>query len=43
MSGTWSPGSWRTKPIVQVPDYPDAAALDDVEAKLRTFPPLVFA
>ena len=43
MSANWSPDSWRSKPIVQVPDYPDAAALADVEAKLATFPPLVFA
>ncbi len=43
MSANWSPDSWRSKPIVQVPDYPDLAALSDVEAKLATFPPLVFA
>ncbi|HEX7075025.1 MAG TPA: 3-deoxy-7-phosphoheptulonate synthase class II [Hyphomicrobiaceae bacterium] len=40
---SWSPDSWRSKPIVQVPDYPDSAALSEVEAKLATFPPLVFA
>src|ERR1700757_4451973 len=39
----WSPDSWRGKPIVQVPDYPDTKALADVEAQLATFPPLVFA
>jgi 3-deoxy-7-phosphoheptulonate synthase len=39
----WSPDSWRGKPIVQVPDYPDPKALADVEAQLATFPPLVFA
>ena len=39
----WSPASWREKPIVQVPEFPDAAALADVEGKLATFPPLVFA
>jgi 3-deoxy-7-phosphoheptulonate synthase len=39
----WSPASWRDKPIVQVPDYPDAKALGEVEAQLATFPPLVFA
>jgi 3-deoxy-7-phosphoheptulonate synthase len=39
----WSPDSWRNKPIMQVPDYPDAKALTDAEAKLATFPPLVFA
>ena len=39
----WSPDSWRAKPILQMPDYPDAKALADVEAQLATFPPLVFA
>jgi 3-deoxy-7-phosphoheptulonate synthase len=42
-SKAWSPSSWRAKPIVQVPDYADAAALAEVEARLATFPPLVFA
>ena len=39
----WSPGSWRDKPAVQMPDYPDAAALSQVEEKLSHYPPLVFA
>ena len=39
----WSPNSWRNKPIKQVPAFPDAAALKEVEAQLATFPPLVFA
>src|SRR3984893_10332984 len=39
----WTPDSWRNKPIMQVPDYPDRQALDDVEKQLATFPPLVFA
>jgi len=39
----WSPDSWRGKPIQQVPEYPDAAALADVERQLAGFPPLVFA
>ena len=43
MSERWTPDSWRGKPIMQVPDYPDAKALHDVEARLATFPPLVFA
>ncbi|MDQ8697592.1 class II 3-deoxy-7-phosphoheptulonate synthase [Hyphomicrobium sp. LHD-15] len=43
MAATWSPESWRSLPIVQVPDYPDAKALADVEGRLATFPPLVFA
>jgi len=43
MATSWQVDSWRTKPIVQVPDYPDAQALKDVETKLESFPPLVFA
>ena len=43
MAERWTPDSWRNKPIVQVPDYPDAAALADVEKQLASFPPLVFA
>ena len=39
----WSPDSWRSKPRLQMPDYPDQKALGDVEAQLATFPPLVFA
>jgi 3-deoxy-7-phosphoheptulonate synthase len=39
----WTPESWRRKPILQVPDYPDQKALADVEQQLATFPPLVFA
>ena len=42
-SATWSPESWRTRPIRQVPVYPDPAALGAVEQRLRRFPPLVFA
>src|ERR671931_185398 len=43
MSERWTPDSWRKKPIVQVPDYPDRHALAEVERQLATFPPLVFA
>src|SRR6476619_1709537 len=43
MSERWTPDSWRTRPAQQLPDYPDAKALADVEAQLATFPPLVFA
>lgn len=39
----WHPGSWRDKPIRQVPDYPDEARLAAMEARVATFPPLVFA
>lgn len=41
---TWSPSSWRDKPAKHIPeDYPDIAHLADVEARLKAFPPLVFA
>src|SRR5215831_11373504 len=43
MSERWTRDSWRKKPIAQVPDYPDSAALESVERQLATFPPLVFA
>jgi 3-deoxy-7-phosphoheptulonate synthase len=43
MAAAWSPDSWRGKPIVQVPEYPDKAALAEVETKLASYPPLVFA
>ena len=43
MPERWKPESWRGKPVMQVPDYPDKAALAAVEKQLSTFPPLVFA
>lgn len=43
MAPRWSPDSWRSKPIQQVPDYRDMAALAEVEQQLASFPPLVFA
>ena len=43
MAKDWTPESWRTKPIMQVPDYPDQAALAATEERLASFPPLVFA
>src|SRR5690349_13308430 len=39
----WNPSSWRGRPVRQVPDYPDPAALAAVEQRLKTHPPLVFA
>ena len=30
MPAPWTPDSWRSKPIVQVPEYPDQAALEEV-------------
>ena len=43
MAEKWTPDSWRGKPILQVPVYPDAATLADVEQRLAKSPPLVFA
>jgi 3-deoxy-7-phosphoheptulonate synthase len=40
---TWTPDSWRSRPIRQVPAYPDPAKLAATEARLRGYPPLVFA
>lgn len=39
----WRPDSWRNRPVVQVPDYPDKEVLTKVEQELSSYPPLVFA
>ncbi len=39
----WTKTSWRDCARIQMPDYTDADALHDVEAKLSKYPPLVFA
>ena len=39
----WTPSSWREKPILQQPTYPNKEALDKVLAELKNLPPLVFA
>ena len=41
--GEWQKTDWRNHTRVQMPDYPDAARLSSVEARLSTYPPLVFA
>ena len=43
MAQSWSPQSWREKPARQMPDYADQKALEAVETRLKTHPPLVFA
>lgn len=43
MAQNWTPSTWRQKPIQQVPEYPDAAKLQETEQQLSTWPPLVFA
>ena len=43
MTAQWSPEDWRGKTVVQSPEYLDAGALEEAEAALRSYPPLVFA
>ena len=43
MDEKWTPKSWRSKPILQVPEYPDMDKLQVIEKKLSNYPPLVFA
>src|SRR5579871_2270460 len=43
MAERWTPEGWRSRPALQMPEYPDQAALAEVEKQLATFPPLVFA
>ncbi|MEX6724369.1 class II 3-deoxy-7-phosphoheptulonate synthase [Parapedomonas caeni] len=42
-SKPWTPDSWRQFEARQMPSYGNAAALDAVEAELKSYPPLVFA
>jgi 3-deoxy-7-phosphoheptulonate synthase len=37
----WTPDSWRARPALQQPEYPDLAALERVLCELRQLPPLV--
>ncbi|HBK55602.1 MAG TPA: 3-deoxy-7-phosphoheptulonate synthase class II [Xanthomonadales bacterium] len=37
----WQPDSWRRRPALQQPSYPDDHALADALKELRTLPPLV--
>lgn len=39
----WTPDSWRTKPIKQVPVYQNQQHLETVTDQLKRMPPLVFA
>src|SRR5690349_21811916 len=43
MAERWTPDSWRSKPVKQMPVYADQAKLAAVEQRLSTYPPLVFA
>ena len=39
----WTSSSWRSRPVLQAPTYPDADALAAAERRLAGYPPLVFA
>ncbi len=43
MTRKWTPDSWRSKPVLQMPVYDDQAGLKRIEAELARMPPLVFA
>ena len=43
MSEVWQPGSWRSRPVAQLPEWPDVQALEAAHAEIRSLPPLVFA
>jgi len=43
MSKNWNPQSWREKIAAQMPKYENTKKLDEVQARLASYPPLVFA
>ncbi|MGB0497002.1 MAG: class II 3-deoxy-7-phosphoheptulonate synthase [Rubricella sp.] len=43
MTANWSKTSWRSHERIQMPVYTDEAKLADVEGRLASYPPLVFA
>jgi len=40
---TWSPASWRERPALHQPDWPDPVAAEAARESLAAMPPLVFA
>lgn len=38
---SWTPSSWRSKPIKQAPSYPDEAKLNTAVKELTRMPPIV--
>lgn len=40
-SDKWAPDSWRSRPAMQLPTYPDPAGLESALEELRRLPPLV--
>lgn len=43
VSGKWSLESWKSKKALQLPEYPDKEALENVLKTIESFPPIVFA
>ncbi|KAA8543978.1 hypothetical protein F0562_021845 [Nyssa sinensis] len=39
----WTLDNWKSKPALQLPEYPDQVQLDSVLKTLASFPPIVFA
>lgn len=39
----WSPESWRSRPMQQIPVYPNDTKRVEVETRLAGYPPLIFA
>jgi 3-deoxy-7-phosphoheptulonate synthase len=42
-SASWTPSSWRERPALQQPDWPDPAHVERVVEQITGMPPLVFA
>jgi 3-deoxy-7-phosphoheptulonate synthase len=40
---SWSIDSWKSKVTAQQPNYPEPSAVQAVQQRIRSFPPLVFA
>ena len=43
MPQSWTKSDWRNRERIQMPDYLDQSALNAVEERLGSYPPLVFA
>ena len=41
--GAWTPSTWRGRPALHQPDWPEPAAAEAAVEQLRALPPLVFA
>ena len=37
----WTPESWKTRDVTQLPDYPDERVLEDTVRRMAQLPPLV--